>query len=188
MNQHTIIQTWEAYQADLDTKAAVTLVQELERDRQTAVRPLPTPNQVALALMTGMKTITGHPIHWPVIRSGQRYAPIIRATRFMLERIFKKKVILEGTPRGNEIGIEITKIAADIMRNDMASQPISSTQSTGPQSSQTQRCCESQTPKRTGRSPWASNRRKRGSPGSLTSEQSTPRRQDDKGLPSSFVP
>ena len=71
------------------------------------------------------------------------------------------------------------------MNNNTVSQPISSTQSTGSQSSQTQRCCASQTPKRTGRSPWASNRRKRGSPGSLTSEQSTPRRQDDKGLPSS---
>ena len=115
MDQHTFIQTLEAYQADLKTKAAVALVQKLERDRQTAVRPLPTPNQVTLALMTGMRTMTGRPIHWPVIRSGQRYAPIIRATRFMLERIFKTEVILEGTPRGNEIGIEITKIAADIM-------------------------------------------------------------------------
>ena len=88
MDQYAFVQTLEAYQADLDIKAAVTLVQELERDRQTAVRPLPTPNQVAVALMTGMKTVTGRSIHWPVIRSGQRYAPIIRATRFMLERIF----------------------------------------------------------------------------------------------------
>ena len=30
MAQHTFIQTLEAYQADLDTKAAVTLVQKLE--------------------------------------------------------------------------------------------------------------------------------------------------------------
>ena len=68
MDQHTFIQTLEAYRADLDTKAAVTLVQELERDRQAAVRPLPTPNQVAVALMTGMNTVTGRSIHWPVIR------------------------------------------------------------------------------------------------------------------------
>ena len=110
MDQYTFVQTLEAYQADLDTKAAVALVQELGRDRQTAVRPLPTPNQVAMALMTGMKTATGRSIHWPVIRSGQRYAPIIRATMFMLECIFKKKVILEGTPRGNKIGIEIIRM------------------------------------------------------------------------------
>ena len=178
------MQTLEAYQADLDTNAAISLVQKLERDRQTAVRPLPTPSQVALALMTGMRTATGGLIHWPVIRSGQRYAPIIRATRFMLERIFKKRVILEGTPRGNEMGIEVIKIAANIMKSDTASQQIGSTQSTGSQSSQTQGCCGSYTPRRVERSPWPSGRRKRGSPGSLTSEQSTPRRQGGEGLPS----
>ena len=116
MDQHTFTQTLEAYQADLDTKAAVALVQELERDRQTVVRPIPTPDQVALTLITGIKTIAGRPIHWPIVRSGQRYALIIRATRLMLERIFKNKIILEGTPRGTEIDIEITKIAADITK------------------------------------------------------------------------
>ena len=99
------MQTLEAYQADLDTNAAISLVQKLERDRQTAVRPLPTPNQVALALITGIKTIAGRPNHWPIVRYGQRYALIIRATRLMLELIFKKKIFLEGTPGGNEIDI-----------------------------------------------------------------------------------
>ena len=42
MGQHTFVQTLEAYQADLDTNAAVSPVQKLQRDRQTAVRPFPS--------------------------------------------------------------------------------------------------------------------------------------------------
>ena len=108
MDQHTFIQTLEAYQADLDTKAAVALVQELERDRQTAVRPLPTPNQVALALMTGhddyrrtTDPLAGHSVGAKVCTDNQ-------GNKVHAGTGFKKKVILEGTPRGNEIGIDIT--------------------------------------------------------------------------------
>ena len=160
MNEETFIQTLQAFQADLDVDAAVTLMHELETSRLRPTRPLQTPDRIATALMAGMRTQAGRPIRWPIVRPGQKYAPIIRATRHILEQIFKKRVILDGIPRGNEVNIEIIRIAADITREDANSQVISPTQSTSSQLTQTQKSSQGHTPRKSERSPWTSTRSK----------------------------
>ena len=71
MNEETFIQTLQAFQADLDVDAAVTLMHELETSRLRPTRPLQTPDRIAITLMTGMRTQAGRPIRWPIVRAGQ---------------------------------------------------------------------------------------------------------------------
>ena len=42
----------------------------------------------------GDKMTEGTPARWPVSKGGQTYAPVIRATRMMLEYILKKRLII----------------------------------------------------------------------------------------------
>ena len=61
-------------------------------------------------------TKLGGPAQWPVSRSGQKYAPMVRATRIRLEHILQNRLIMEGRPRGTEIRVEIHTHAWEITK------------------------------------------------------------------------
>ena len=103
-----------ALQADLCIQGALTVVDEIKATLSSPTRPLPTPHQIAVNLMSGMMAKDGTPIQWRVPRPGQKYPQIIRATRVIMEHNLRK-VVLEGTPRGNEVKVDIQGAAADLV-------------------------------------------------------------------------
>ena len=94
----TLRDTLVALQADLCIQGALTLADQIKATLSSPARPLPTPHQIAVDLMSGMMAKDGTPIQWRVPRPGQKYPQIIRATRVILEHVLRKKVVLEGTP------------------------------------------------------------------------------------------
>ena len=60
-----------ALQADLCIQGALTLADEIKASLSAPTRPLPTPHQIAVNLMSGMMAKDGTPIQWKVPRSGQ---------------------------------------------------------------------------------------------------------------------
>ena len=96
-----------ALQTELDAIEAVELTKTLKAKSISPTRPLPTPHQVAKELMSGIRAKRGTAVQWPMPWSRQKYAPMVRATRIMLERMIQnKELVMEGTPRGNEIRVE----------------------------------------------------------------------------------
>ena len=126
----TLRDTVVALQADLCIQGALTLADQIKATLSSPARPLPTPHQIAVDLMSGMMAKDGTPIQWRVPSPGQTYPQIIRATRVILEHVLRKKVVLEGAPRGNEVKIDIQGAAADLVaRQGGAASTQSSTHS-----------------------------------------------------------
>ena len=129
----TLRDTLVALQADLCIQGALTAANQIKATLSSPIRPLPTSHQVAVDLMSKMMARDGTPIQWRIPRPGQKYPLIIRATRVILEHILRKKVVLEGTPRGNEVKVDIQGAAADLVARQGG---ITSTQSSTQSDSQ----------------------------------------------------
>ena len=100
-------------QADLHVNGALDLAEDIKEILRSPARPSPTPHQIAVYLMSKMEAKDGTPIQWRI--PGQKYPQIIRATRVILEHVLRKNVVLEGTPRGHEVKIDIREAATDLM-------------------------------------------------------------------------
>ena len=71
-----------ALQADICIDRAVSLVSNIKEKPSSTTRPLPTPHQVAVELMSGMVTANGSQVQWRVPKPGQKYPPSFRALLF----------------------------------------------------------------------------------------------------------
>ena len=87
--QDTLQESIIALQTDLDVHHVMDIAEALKNRMAPSERPLPTPMQVAKALMSTMRTSTGTPVQWPISKSGQECAPMFRATRMILEYILQ---------------------------------------------------------------------------------------------------
>ena len=113
MKNHEMTQLAEtlvSLRADLDVQHAVTVTRDMAMEIASPLSSKNEPTEIATRLMKSLRSSNGGHIRWPNLKYGQKYTPIIRAVRVMVEHITGLKLTLEGILKGRQVLVEIPKI------------------------------------------------------------------------------
>ena len=105
-----LVQSLAALQTDVSLEVLSVHAQALRVDYSKGGIGGLSPHQLAKQLILGIKSITRQPISWPLPKQGQKYVAIHRLLRATLEWITGARIILEGSPKGNQVFVDLNRI------------------------------------------------------------------------------